>query len=81
MDLESGQVRKRRRVEELPIPKGVWSCARDLFWTRIMTDNPYPDDVDEFAQDCFLLAAEELGRDITGSLTEESIHTVCMGPP
>ena len=82
MDLGGGRARKRHRVDELPIPKGLWSCARDVFWSRILTDDPYPDDVDEFAKRCFMTAAEEFdpGLGLTESQVEEVIHTVRMGP-
>ena len=42
--------------------------------------DPYPDDVDKFALECFDQAAEKIGVDISSSLTDEAIHTVCMGP-
>ena len=79
-DLRGSQARKSCRIEELPIPKSLWSCARDIFWCPIVKEDPIPDDVDKFALECFDQAAVKIGEGISSSLTDEAIHTVCMGP-
>src|SRR3954451_10729715 len=75
---DSASGKARRKVGSLDIPKIIWANARDIFWCRIQTTEPFPENVDTVATKCFEEAIVQLSAEVNVPLSVSAIHTVSL---
>ena len=76
-DQEPSGCCRRRKVIDLNISETLWSNARDIFWCKIQTQNPFPVDVDSVAQASFDLATKYVRESMNEVRPgRNEIHTV-----
>jgi len=51
---------QKRKVADIGVPEDWWDIARDLFFCRIFSEDPYPVDVDKLSEESYKEAHEIL---------------------
>jgi hypothetical protein len=71
--------RQKRKVGDIGVPKDWWDIARDLFFCRILSEDPYPVDVDKLSEESYKEAHEILSTAIQEfDVSKAAIHTVSI---
>jgi hypothetical protein len=71
--------RQKRKVGDIGVPKDWWDIARDLFFCRILSEDPYPVDVDKLSEESYKEAHEILSTAIKEfDVSKAAIHTVSI---
>jgi hypothetical protein len=70
---------QQRKVGDIGVPKDWWDIARDLFLCRILSEDPYPVDVDKLSEESYKEAHEILSTAIKEfDVSKAAIHTVSI---
>jgi hypothetical protein len=70
---------QQRKVGDIRVPKDWWDIARDLFFCRILSEVPYPVDVDKLSEESYKEAHEILSMAIKEfDVSKAAIHTVSI---
>jgi hypothetical protein len=71
--------RQKRKVGDIGVPKDWLDIARDLFFCRILSEDPYPVDVDKLSEESYKEAHEILSAAIKEfDVSKAAIHTVSI---
>jgi hypothetical protein len=71
--------KQKPTVGEIEVAKDWWDIVRDQFFCRILTEEPYPVDVDKLSEESYKEAHEILSAAITEfDVSKAAIHTVSM---
>ena len=62
--IDSARSRSRRKLGELNISTSVWKNARDIFFCKILARDPFPDNIDDLAEECYKEAIEKDGESV-----------------
>ena len=74
--INSGRWQKRK-VGDIGVPKDWWDIAQDLFFCRILSEDPYPVDVDKLSEESYKEVHEILSAAIKEfDVSKVAIHTV-----
>jgi len=67
------------KVGDVVVPNDWWDMARDLFFYRILSEDPYPVDVDKLSEESYKEAHKILSTAIKEfDLSKAAIHTVSI---
>jgi hypothetical protein len=70
---------QKRKVGDIGVPKGWWDIARDLFFCRILSEDPYPVDVNKLSGESYKEAHEILSTAIKEfDVSKAAIHIVSI---
>jgi len=71
--------RQKRKVGDIGVPKAWWDIAQELFFCRILAEDPYPVDVDKLSEESFKEVHEILSTAINEfEVSKPAIHTVSI---
>jgi hypothetical protein len=71
--------RQKRKVGNIGVSKDWWEIARDLFFCRILSDEPYPVNVDKLSEETYKEAHEIQSTAIkVFDVSKAAIHTVSI---
>jgi hypothetical protein len=71
--------RPKRKVGDIGVPKDWWDIARDLYFCRILSEDPYPVDVDKLSEESYKEAHEILSSAIKEfDVSKAAIHRVSI---
>jgi hypothetical protein len=71
--------RQKRKVGDIGVPKDWWDIPRDLFFCRILSEDPYPVDVDKLSEESYKEAHEILSTAIKEfDVSKAAIQTVSI---
>jgi len=71
--------RQKRKVGDIVVPKDWWDIAQDLFFGRILSEDPYPVDVDKLSEESYKEAQHILSMAIKEfDVSKVAIHTVSI---
>jgi len=73
--------RQKRKVGGIGVPNNWWDITRDLFFCRILSQDPYPVDVDKLSEESYKEVHEILSMAIKEfDVSKAAIHTIsiCM---
>jgi hypothetical protein len=71
--------RQKRKVGDIGVSKDWWDIAREMFFCRILSEDPYPVDVDKLSEESYKEAQEILSMAIKGfDVSKAAIHTVSI---
>jgi hypothetical protein len=69
--------RQKRKVVDIRVRNDWWDIAQDVFFCRILKEDPYPVDVDKVSEDSYKEAYEILSMAVWESdVSKASMHTV-----
>jgi hypothetical protein len=76
--LDTGH-RQKRMVGDIGVSKDWWDIARELFFCTILSEDPYPVDVDKLSEESYKEADEILSTAIKKfDVSKAAIHTVSI---
>jgi hypothetical protein len=66
-------------VGDIGVPNDSWDIAQDVFFCRILSEDPYPVDVDKLSEESYKEAHEILSAAIKEfDVSKAAIHTVSI---
>ncbi|KAF8537188.1 hypothetical protein BDD12DRAFT_807159 [Trichophaea hybrida] len=67
--------RLKRKVGDIGVSKVWWDVAHDIFLCRILSEDPYPTDVDKLSAESFKRECSYLNEALQGDISTAAIHT------